>query len=261
MAHNVPIPTEPRPNNTSTSPLMVSNDEHIPDLHILLAVAMLMTMVVAFIGNTTVIVVIWNTRKLHTITCGFLLNLAFSDLCAGLFLLPFAISSTLNRGYVFQNTFFCQIIGMVYVALCFISTWTLTGISVERYIAINNPLHYHSIVTKNRAWVAMICTWLLAILISTIPFHRRPTYVYLENYAFCLLNFEDYPVIAVVLPSIEICIPFCIMCYTYVSIGHVACTQARKKIIQCNEEHCVFVSPKKKDYRAAKILALMAGKD
>ncbi len=266
---NVFPPTNPAtpqldPTNISSSvpsSLPDDDDAGISDgSYMLLAIAMTLTMFIAFVGNTLVIFVIWQTRKLHTITCGFLLNLAISDLCAGLMLTPFAIAGVLLDGWVFQHMIVCQCIGFLYEVLCFVSTWTLVAISIERYIAINNPLQYHSIVTKNRAWAVITLTWLLAISIGIIPFNQRPAYVYLHQYGFCLLNYADYKITAIFLPSIEICVPSVILCYTYCSIGHVACTQARKKVIQCNEEHCVFVSPKKKDYRAAKILALMAGR-
>ena len=246
------------PTNSSSS--LLTDDAQNERSHMLLAVVLTLTMMVAFVGNTLVIFVIWNTRKLHTITCGFLLNLAISDLCAGVTLIPFAIAGALLRGWAFQHTISCQFLGFLYEVLCFVSTWTLVAISVERYIAIKNPLQYHSIVTKNRAWVAIGLTWLMGVIIASIPLYQRQAYVYLKNYGFCLLNFADYKVTAILLPTLEICVPFCVLCYTYSAIGHVACTQARKKVIQCNEEHCVFVSPKKKDYRAAKILAVMAGK-
>ena len=56
----------------------------------------------------------------------------------------------------------------------------LSLVSVDRYIHILMPLHYHGIMTSKRAKVIILCIWLYAIglaMIKGIAFHwERPNY-------------------------------------------------------------------------------------
>lgn len=56
----------------------------------------------------------------------------------------------------------------------------LSFVSVDRYIHILMPLHYHGIMTSKRAKIIILCIWLYAIglaMIKGIAFHwERPNY-------------------------------------------------------------------------------------
>ncbi|XP_022096032.1 histamine H2 receptor-like [Acanthaster planci] len=227
---------------------------------VFIGVLHILTILLIILGNSLVIEVIVHSHKLRTITSGLLLNLAVSDLAAGLLLLPFAAGSCLGTGWAYGQAL-CVLLGFLYALLCSASTWTLACISLERFIAINSPLKYHQLVSRRRAIMATALIWIGATLNALFPFAEgnQEAYTYLPQYTFCLLNYHSHLVTAIVLPLLAIFIPFGIMCYTYVSIGRIACSHAKRKIVECNKDHCMFVAPKTKDYRAAKILAVMAG--
>ncbi|XP_071792408.1 histamine H2 receptor-like [Asterias amurensis] len=238
------------------------DDEHLREAEdnfsILMGVLHILTIFVTTLGNILVITVIIKSHKLHTITSGFLLNLAISDLAAGLFLVPFAASTSLNLEWLYTRAS-CTFLGFLYTVLCFVSTWTLASISVERFIAVNNPLKYHQMINKRRVIIVIVLIWTCAMINASFAFAEQEAYVYLPQYTFCLLNYRDRIATAIIIPIIAIFIPFCLMCYTYMSIGRIACSHAKRKVVECNKDHCMFVAPKTKDYRAARILAVMAG--
>ena len=60
------------------------------------------------------------------------------------------------------------------------SVLNLSFVSVDRYVHIAKPLHYHTIMTSKRAKVIILCIWMYALglaLIKGIAFHwERPNY-------------------------------------------------------------------------------------
>lgn len=63
----------------------------------------------AVIGNSLVILTLVQNKRMRTITNIFLLNLALSDLCLGVFCLPFTLIGTLLRDFVFGEIF-CKLL-------------------------------------------------------------------------------------------------------------------------------------------------------
>lgn len=245
-------------NATTSSPELDAGHPLSPAVSYSLASLMILTTIVTILGNLLVIIIIFRSPKLQTITSGFLLNLAVSDLSTGILLLPFATSVQIQRSWIYSEPW-CGIIGFAYMVVGIVSTWTLASLSMERFIAVNRPLKYHQMLTKTRVWVSIFVNWAFAVFMATVPYMAQSNYAYLPTYGFCLPNLFTNGAASIVILTTGICLPFVIMCLAYVSIGRVACTQARRKVIECNEDHCAYVTPKNKDYRAAKILAGLAG--
>lgn len=245
--------------NSSGQPDPETMESLGPALSYTLGTLMILTAIVTILGNLLVIIIILRSPKIQTITSGFLLNLAISDLSTGIILLPFAAAVQFHQGWIYSSEW-CGTLGFVYLVVGIVSTWTLASLSMERFIAVNQPLKYHQMLTKSRVWITIFMNWAFAVFMASLPYMSGSNYAYLPTYGFCLPDFFENGVVSIVILTAGICLPFVIMCLAYISIGRVACTQARRKVIECNEDHCVYVSPKNKDYRAAKILAALAGK-
>ncbi|KAM9710579.1 trace amine-associated receptor 13c-like [Menidia menidia] len=108
--------------------------------------------------NLLVIISISHYRQLHTPTNIILLSLAVSDFLVGLLLMPLEILR--------KST--CWILGDIVCALygyliCFIvsaSSGNIILISVDRYIAICDPLHYPVRITMTRMKCCICLCWL-----------------------------------------------------------------------------------------------------
>uniref|UniRef100_A0A3P8T6T4 G-protein coupled receptors family 1 profile domain-containing protein n=1 Tax=Amphiprion percula TaxID=161767 RepID=A0A3P8T6T4_AMPPE len=103
--------------------------------------------------------------ELHTPTNLLLLSLAVSDFFVGL-LMSFQI--ILTDGCWFLGDVLCTL----YCALDYIitsaSVGTMVLISVDRYVAICDPLHYHTKVTMRRATVCTCLCWACSILYNGV---------------------------------------------------------------------------------------------
>ncbi|KAJ0061497.1 hypothetical protein NL108_005465, partial [Boleophthalmus pectinirostris] len=122
----------------------------------------------AIVGNILVILAVVCNRHLRTPTNYFIINLAIADLLLGTTVLPVSATLEVLDSWVFGRIF-CDIWAAVDVLCCTASIMSLCVISIDRYIGVRYPLQYPSIVTEQRALLAMLGVWVLAIVISIGP--------------------------------------------------------------------------------------------
>ncbi|XP_029369507.1 trace amine-associated receptor 13c-like [Echeneis naucrates] len=138
----------------------------IPDaalLYTLLASISLLTVTL----NLLVIISISHFRQLHTPTNALLLSLAVSDLVVGLLGMPV-------EGLRYMET--CWLLGRLmcaltpYISYCLLSAslGSMVLISVDRYLAICDPLFYSSKITLKRARVLICSCWACSALYNAI---------------------------------------------------------------------------------------------
>ncbi|XP_042282304.1 trace amine-associated receptor 13c-like [Thunnus maccoyii] len=111
--------------------------------------------------NLLVIFSISHFRQLHTPTNLLLLSLAVSDLLVGLLLMPVEII------YIEACWFLGDIVCTLYYVVDYIITSTSVAnmvlLSFDRYIAICDPLHYPTKVTKRRAEICVCLCWICSV--------------------------------------------------------------------------------------------------
>ncbi|XP_034115517.1 tyramine/octopamine receptor [Drosophila albomicans] len=125
--------------------------------------------VVTVIGNTLVILAVLTTRRLRTVTNCFVMSLAIADLLVGIFVMPPAVAVHLigswQLGWVL-----CDIWISFDVLLCTASILSLCAISVDRYLAVTQPLTYsRKRRSKRLALLMILIVWILALAITCPP--------------------------------------------------------------------------------------------
>uniref|UniRef100_A0A3B3ZT35 G-protein coupled receptors family 1 profile domain-containing protein n=1 Tax=Periophthalmus magnuspinnatus TaxID=409849 RepID=A0A3B3ZT35_9GOBI len=98
--------------------------------------------------NLLVIISIAHFRQLHSPTNLLILSLAVSDLLVGLLLIPAEILIT-DSCWFLGNTL-CILFYMIDLTIILSSIGNIVLISIDRYLAICDPLHYNTKVTVNR---------------------------------------------------------------------------------------------------------------
>uniref|UniRef100_A0A8C5GTK3 G-protein coupled receptors family 1 profile domain-containing protein n=1 Tax=Gouania willdenowi TaxID=441366 RepID=A0A8C5GTK3_GOUWI len=135
---------------------------HIPVLE-LVRFSALMIIVVSY--NDISVFLSNSSRKLHTPTNFLLLSLAVSDFSVGFVwvLLILLIDGCwfLGAGWCVFNT----VLGYVATSA---SIGTVVLISVDRYVAVYDPMHYQTKVTKNRANICIVLCWLKLFIIFKV---------------------------------------------------------------------------------------------
>ncbi|XP_011487831.3 trace amine-associated receptor 13c-like [Oryzias latipes] len=133
--------------------------------------AVLVQMVLFFVSfltvalNLLVIITVSHFRQLHSPTNILLLSLAVSDFLTSLILMPAEIIRNVACWFLGDTACF------LYNSLSFVLTSASVGnmvlISVDRYVAICDPLHYPTKITEKRVKLGVCLCWLCSIFYGT----------------------------------------------------------------------------------------------
>ncbi|XP_051259326.1 trace amine-associated receptor 13c-like isoform X2 [Dicentrarchus labrax] len=134
-------------------------------IYILLSSIALLTAVL----NLLVIISISHFRHLHTPTNLLLLSLAASDLFVGLLLMPVEIIYIEACWYL--GDILCTLYYVVDYIITSASVANMVLISIDRYIAICDPLHYPTKVTKRRAQMCVCLGWVFSVFFRIVLLH------------------------------------------------------------------------------------------
>ena len=90
-----------------------------------------------------------------------------ADLCVTGFVDPMSIAGVvLGPKYFLERETLCHIIGSICLASCVCSLWTISTISINRFVLICHNRHYSSIFTWNRCIAYCLALWILAWLLD-----------------------------------------------------------------------------------------------
>ncbi|KAM6158735.1 olfactory receptor 51L1 [Rhynchocyon petersi] len=152
--------------------------EHV---HSWLSIPFCLAYLVAFIGNVTILSVVWVESSLHQPMYYFLVILALTDLGMSLSTLPTMLTVLWLDAREIQAH-------ACYTQLFFIHTFTflessvLLSMAFDRYVAICRPLHYSTILTNS-----VICKIGLTCLLRSMGV-VLPTPLLLRRYHYCHIN-------------------------------------------------------------------------
>ena len=137
---------------------------------IFLSVLNIFLSITAFLGNTLILVALCKETSLHPPSKLLLRSLATTDLCVGIIVQPLHVTCWISGMYeqwdICRSTFGTFII--TGRTLCSVSLLTLTGISVDRLLALLLGLRYRQVVTIKRTYVTVFAIWISSFVGSTI---------------------------------------------------------------------------------------------
>jgi leucine-rich repeat-containing G protein-coupled receptor 6 len=151
--------------------------------------------VLALCGNATVIIVILASHTKIDVSRFLISNLAFADLFMGIYLGFLAVVdiSTLGNfksyGVEWQQSHGCRTAGFLAILSSELSVFTLTVITLERYIAIKNAIRVNRKLQLKTAIIVMIVGWVFALVSATLPLVEVNSY---GKFSVCLpFEIED----------------------------------------------------------------------
>ncbi|KAK2840308.1 hypothetical protein Q5P01_014048 [Channa striata] len=223
----------------------------------------LIYMVLSFISlltvtlNLLVIISISHFKQLHTPTNLLLLALAVSDFFVGFDML---FQIMLINGCWLLGDLLCTL----YLVYDYIFPSTSIGImvliSIDRYVAICDPLHYSTKVTQGRVQVCVSLCWIISLLYVCIVFKddMKPPGRYISCVGECggtlsiFHQFSDFIILFL--------IPISVIIVLYMRVFVVAVSQARamrSHIAAVSLERSVKVTVKKSEIKAAGTLGVV----
>ncbi|KAI5714558.1 hypothetical protein M8J77_001592 [Diaphorina citri] len=97
------------------------------------------------------------------------MSLAVADWLVGIFVMPFAVALHITGSWEF-GWILCDIWVSLDVCLCTASILSLCAISIDRYLAVTQPLTYsRKTRSKKLALYMILCVWVLALVITCPP--------------------------------------------------------------------------------------------
>ena len=139
------------------------------DFRILLqAIALTLLSIAVILGNCLVIIAVFTTQRLRTVTNMFIASLAFADLTLGVAVLPFSSTKQLLSSWPF-GSIWCSMWLAIDVWMCTASILNLVAISFDRFLAISKPFKYHSLLTPRRGKLLIGGVWALSFIICLPP--------------------------------------------------------------------------------------------
>nr|4DJH_A Chain A, Kappa-type opioid receptor, Lysozyme [synthetic construct]4DJH_B Chain B, Kappa-type opioid receptor, Lysozyme [synthetic construct] len=145
---------------------MGSEDAQLEPAHISPAIPVIITavysvvFVVGLVGNSLVMFVIIRYTKMKTATNIYIFNLALADALVTT-TMPFQSTVYLMNSWPFGDVL-CKIVLSIDYYNMFTSIFTLTMMSVDRYIAVCHPVKALDFRTPLKAKIINICIWLLS---------------------------------------------------------------------------------------------------
>ena len=146
--------------------------EYLLIAHIFTSIVNSISSLTAITGNAAVILAVWKTPALQTPSNVFLCCLAFSDFTVGLIAQPCYVIHKI--GEIFHSfSMYCTtriLLESVGYVTAGASVATMTGIAIERYLALSLHLRYKEIVTTKRILIATSFIWIFFILLTASRF-------------------------------------------------------------------------------------------
>ncbi|XP_061775431.1 trace amine-associated receptor 1-like [Nerophis ophidion] len=221
---------------------------------VLLAIISIVTVVL----NLLVIVSISHFRQLHTPTNFLLLSLAVSDFLVGLLLIPGQI--ILQTPCWTLGDVLCFLYNYVSYFMTSASVINMVLISVDRYVAICDPLHYNTKVTVKKVQLCIGLCWFFVLLYCSILFWDQLAHPgkYQSCYGECAAVFDFTTGMFDLV--VNFILPLNIIVILYMKVFMVALSQARamrSNVTSVKPQHAVTVRAKKSELKAARTLGVL----
>ncbi|XP_026150770.1 trace amine-associated receptor 13c-like [Mastacembelus armatus] len=192
---------------------------------VLLQIVLYFVSVLTVALNLLIIISISHFRQLHTNTNTLLLSLAVSDFFVGLVVLP---GETLRQtGCWFLGDLMCSLYKYVSFIIATTAVENIVLISVDRYVAICDPLHYPTRVTERRVKLCVCLCWLGSFFYYSLFFKDDLTEPGRYNSCYGQCVFVISYIAGIVDLVVTFITPVTVIIVLYMRVFVVAVSQAR----------------------------------
>lgn len=115
-------------------------------------------------GNFAILVALLRTSALSTrVNSYYIASLAFADFMIGLTMTPLYICYAL----AYDTFWLIKIEGYLWIVTVTATTYSLSAVSLDRFVAVVYPLHYHQVMTEKRCRVVVFLIWFASVIFGS----------------------------------------------------------------------------------------------
>ncbi|XP_077191043.1 follicle-stimulating hormone receptor isoform X4 [Paroedura picta] len=179
--------------------------------------------ILAIMGNLVVFIILITSQYKLTVPRFLMCNLAFADLCTGIYLLLIALKDVQTRSQYYnyaidwQTGAGCNAAGFFTVFASELSVYTLTVITLERWHTITYAMELDRKVRFRHAVAIMLVGWVFAFTVAILPIFQVSSYM---KVSICLPMDIETPLAQSYIMFLLILniLAFIIICTCYISI-------------------------------------------
>lgn len=213
-------------NTTVPSVIGDSKPHHQAGITVIVVIQVIV-IIVSIAGNVLVCAAILLYERLRsTLTNYFIFSLAVSDVITASIVMPMDVDLILKNHAWTHGEAICNIFVTAYLIAAPLSMLNLLAVSIDRYCAITNPLHYSSLMTRKVVIITIVSLWTYAILFAVIAMVGWPLYPSSLQKGMCVFNVQ--PAYSLVSSLVNFVFPTISMCVLYYKIYKIAKVHARR---------------------------------
>nr|XP_020444376.1 trace amine-associated receptor 1-like [Monopterus albus] len=207
--------------------------------------------------NVLVIISVSHFKQLHTPTSLLILSLAVSDFFVGLLLV---FQTTLTNGCWYIGDLMCALYQYLACIITSTSIGNMVLISVDRYIAICDPLHYSTKITLKRVKICVCLCWTCSVFYQSLILKdvlEQPGR-YNSCFGECIIVINPIAGLAHIIISFTG--PITVILILYMKVFVVAASQARvmrSHTAAVTLQGSMKVSARKSEMKAARTLGVV----
>ena len=141
---------------------------------------------ICIVGNALVLIAASKSRRIRSSSMEILSSLAFSDLLFGIIAQPLFLAHQFTK-----ESFLNSLMVLIVYPICGVSLWTLTAISVDRFLALHFHMRYATLVTTTRVKISIAFIRLYNFVSSALYYLVPFIYFFIMTLTtvICILNF------------------------------------------------------------------------
>ncbi|XP_067458780.1 trace amine-associated receptor 13c-like [Thunnus thynnus] len=208
--------------------------------------------------NLLVIISVSHFRQLHTPTNLLLFSLAVSDFLVGLVVMPGAVLQ--QTSCWFLGDFMCFLCHYISFIITSSSVGNMVLVSVDRYVAICDPLHYTTRITVRRVKLCVCLCWFFSALFSIVFTKDEVTQPGKHNSCQGECVFAIDYISGLVDFVLNFIVPVTLIIILYMRVFVVAVSQARamrSHIAAVTLQVSLTLTSKKSELKAARTLGIL----
>ena len=184
-------------------------------------VYLLITVVVAVTGTTGNLLVIGALmvhKRLHVLSNVFIGNLAVADLHVTAIVNPSIITAVLHPDFFIKYPVLCEVLAVICLTACLCSVWSISAISLNRYVAICHRAFYPRIYNRVTVPCYVALMWMYAFTLVLPNFFGWGGHVLEMKAYFCNIDYAAHYSYNLFFFFFGLSVPMFITCFSYVSI-------------------------------------------